>query len=178
MLTEAALGCSSPHPLRAGMSKVIPSVVLGSRSRLGSDRLAWTGLAVADADVPSVPCLVLHPALPALPALSEICARHSQDLSMSPNSCFSFLTPPKSADLLTAAEGLNSSKTAENPQFNAPDTPPIHCCPSKISLLLLYQAGISSRWQEEAGSLLQVGITGSCSQRLHELSPGVPTAVS
>lgn len=115
LLWDAALG--------AGMSKVIPPVVLGSRSRLGSDRLARTGLAVADADVPSVPCLVLHPALPALPALSETCARHSQDLSMAPNSCFPSLTPPKSAALLLVAEGLNSCKTAENPHFNAGDTP-------------------------------------------------------
>lgn len=103
------------------MSKVIPSVMLGSRSQLGSERLAQTGLAVADADVPSVPCLV--PAVPALPALSETCARHSQDLSMAPNSCFPFLTPPRSADIMTAAEGLNSCKAGGNPQFNAGDTP-------------------------------------------------------
>lgn len=93
------------------------------QSQLGSDSLARTGLAVADADVPSVPCLLLYPALPALPALSDTCARHSQDFSMAPNSCFPFLPPPKTADLLTAAEGLHFCRAGGNPQFNAGDTP-------------------------------------------------------
>lgn len=168
--SRTCFGMQLPTPLGTGMSKVIPSVVLGSRSQLGSDRLAQTGLAVADADVPSVPCLVLHPAVPALPAFSETCARHSQDLSMAPNSCFPFLTPPKSAGLTDSREGSRGAEFLQSWWKSSlmQGTPPNHCLPSKISLLLLYEAGISSRWQEEGGSLLQVGTTGSCPQSLDE----------
>ena len=79
-------------------------VALGFRSLLGSDKLAQTGLAVADADVPSAACLVPRSAVPALPALLGACARHRRDRSVAANGCLPFLTPPKSADLLTAAE--------------------------------------------------------------------------
>lgn len=116
-------GMQVPTPPQGRDEQGYSAVVLGSRSWLGSDRLARTGLAVADADVRSVPCLVPHPAVPALPALSETCAMHSQDFSMAPSSCFPFLMPPKSADLLMAAKGLNSCKAGGNPRFNAGDTP-------------------------------------------------------
>lgn len=81
-------------------------VVLGFRSLLASEKLAQTGLAVADVDIPSAACLVPNTAVPALPALLGTHARHSQDRegSVAANSCFPFLMPPESADLSIAAE--------------------------------------------------------------------------
>lgn len=91
---------------RSGDEQGYPDVVLGFWSLLGSEKPAQTGLAVADADIPSAACLVPNAAVPALPALLGTRARHSQDRegSVAANSCFPFLTPPEAADLLTAAE--------------------------------------------------------------------------
>lgn len=156
--SRACFGMQLPTPTRGrdGQGHSFCSPRLQRPARL---RLARTGLAVADADVPFVPC----PAVPALPALSEACARHSQDFSMAPNSCFPFLTPPKSADLLTAAEGLNSCQAAGNPRFNAGGTPK----PAESLCCFCNQAGISSKWQEEG-----VGIAGFGPQSLEEPRPG------